>query len=432
MFEPPSTPIDRTRQWAALADHATAVRDVHLRDLFAQDPSRAATMTTDVADLHVDWSKNVVTADTVELLVDLARASGLGERIEAMFAGEAINTTEGRAVLHAALRAPRGESWMVDGVDVAAEVHGVLDAMAVFARDVREGRWTGADGRRIRTVVNIGIGGSHLGPEMAARALASFAHPDIELRFVSNVDGNDVWWATRDLDPAETLFVVSSKSFGTIETLTNARSARDWLTERLGDDAVARHFVAVSTNTERVSEFGIDPANMFGFWDWVGGPLLALLGGRPLPGPDLDRATEKFRGAARRVSTPWTSTSGRRPSGRNLPALLLALLGVWYGDFLGARDPRGAPLRPSTWPCSRRVPPAARHGVATASRVRSLSGRPVSGGRPARWCGVEPGTNGQHAFFQLLHQGTRSSCPADLHRLLPQPEPRAGRVTTTC
>src|SRR5579875_2537050 len=264
--------ITETPEWKALADHQRQMAGVHLRDLFAADPGRGDALTVDAADLHLDYSKQRLTGETVELLVAVAQRAGLRRRIDEMFAGEHINTTEDRAVLHVALRAPRGSTMVVDGVDVAAEVHAVLDKMATFARAVRDGSWTGATGRRVANIVNIGIGGSDLGPAMAYQALLPHADRSLTVRFVSNVDGSDIWEATHDLDPAETLFIVSSKTFTTLETITNARTARDWVAGALGGEkAVARHFVAVSTNAEKVSEFGIDTDNMFGFWDWVGG-----------------------------------------------------------------------------------------------------------------------------------------------------------------
>src|SRR5579864_252248 len=259
--------------WKALERHAAAVRDLHLRQLFADDPGRGERLAVEAAGIYLDYSKNRVTDETLALLLRLAEDSGLRERIAAMFRGDKINTTEGRAVLHVALRAPRGRSILVDGVDVVPEVHAVLDRMAEFSRQVRGGGWTGHTGRRIRNVINIGIGGSDLGPVMAYEALKHYSDREMTFRFVSNVDGTDFVEATRDLDPAETLFIVSSKTFTTLETMTNARTARDWSLGGLGGDvkAVAKHFVAVSTNAAKVSEFGIDTTNMFGFWDWVGG-----------------------------------------------------------------------------------------------------------------------------------------------------------------
>ncbi|MEY2463366.1 MAG: glucose-6-phosphate isomerase, partial [Acidimicrobiaceae bacterium] len=320
--------------WHALAAHHTELVDRHLRDLFATDADRGTRLTAEAGDLFLDYSKNRVTDETMQLLLAMAEASGLRDRTEAMFRGEHINVTEDRAVLHVALRMPPDASLVVDGQDVIADVQDVLDRMAAFSASVRDGSWTGATGKRIRNVVNIGIGGSDLGPAMAYQALLDFTDRSIQCRFVSNVDGNDVWEATHDLDPAETLLIVSSKTFTTIETLTNAKSAREWLTAALGVDAVAKHFVAVSTNAEKVAEFGIDTANMFGFWDWVGGRYsfdsaigLSLM---IAIGPDgfrdlldgMHTIDEHFRTA---------------PLERNLP-VLLGVIGVWYRDFFDAQS----------------------------------------------------------------------------------------------
>ncbi|MEY2430675.1 MAG: glucose-6-phosphate isomerase, partial [Acidimicrobiaceae bacterium] len=270
--QPLGPPIRATAEWKALAEHHTHVGDVHLRDLFAEDPSRGTRFAVEFGDLYLDYSKNRITAETVQLLLGVAEAAGLRERIDAMFRGEHINVTEDRAVLHVALRMPRDAKLVVDGQDVVADVHAVLDKMGDFSSRVRNGEWKGFTGQPIRNIVNIGIGGSDLGPAMAYDALRDFALRNLTCRFVSNVDGNDVWEATHDLDAAETLFIVASKTFTTIETLTNAKSARAWLVDQLGDEAAVRnHFVAVSTNAEKVTEFGIDTENMFGFWDWVGG-----------------------------------------------------------------------------------------------------------------------------------------------------------------
>ncbi|MDQ3512730.1 MAG: glucose-6-phosphate isomerase, partial [Chloroflexota bacterium] len=268
----PTTPLTRLPEWAALVAHQAATADTHLRDLFAAEPERGTRYVAEGAGLYLDYSKNRVTDETLKLLLDLAGARGVRERIAAMFGGERINVTEGRAVLHVALRAPRDETIVVDGVDVVPDVHAVLDKMADFSDRVRDGSWVGHTGKRIRNIVNIGIGGSDLGPVMAYEALRHYADRDLTVRFVSNIDGTDLVEATRDLDPAETLFIVASKTFTTLETMTNARSAREWSLATLGDEAaVARHFVAVSTNAAEVAGFGIDTANMFGFWDWVGG-----------------------------------------------------------------------------------------------------------------------------------------------------------------
>jgi len=392
--------IDRTPEWAALAEHHRELGEVHLRDLFAADASRGESMVADAGDLHLDYSKNRLTARTVELLVDLAHKAGLRQRTEAMFSGKRINVTEDRAVLHVALRAPSGTSIVVDGTDVVPLVHAVLDRMADFARRVRTGEWRGRTGRAIRNVVNIGIGGSDLGPAMAYDALRAFSDRSMTFRFVSNVDGDDVWEATRDLDPAETLFIVCSKTFTTIETITNATTARRWLLEALGDEAaVARHFVAVSTNGAEVAGFGIDPANMFGFWDWVGGrysfPSAIGLSLMVAIGPDAFRdmlvgfheIDEHFRTA------PYES---------NLPALL-GLIGVWYDNFLGFETHA---VLPYSQALSRF--PAYLQQLDMESNGKSVdrAGRPVTVQTgPVVW--GQPGTNGQHAFYQLLHQGTK-------------------------
>ncbi len=397
--------IDSTPEWSALVDHHRRLAPAHLRDLFADDPSRGETMVADAGDLHLDWSKNRLTAETVRLLVALAERAGLRRRTEAMFSGERINVTEDRAVLHVALRAPAGASIMADGVDVVAQVHAVLDRMADFSRRVRTGEWRGHTGRAIRNVVNIGIGGSDLGPAMAYEALKAFSERSMTFRFVSNVDGDDVWEATRDLDPAETLFVVCSKTFTTVETITNATTARRWLVEALGDDAaVSRHFVAVSTNAGRVAGFGIDTANMFEFWDWVGGrysfpsaiglSLMVAIGG--------DAFREMLDGF-REIDEHFRAA----PYDRNLPALL-GLIGVWYGDFFGFETQAVLPYSQSLSKF-----PAYLQQLDMESNGKSVDreGRPVTVQTgPVVW--GQPGTNGQHAFYQLLHQGTKV-VPAD-------------------
>ncbi len=402
--------IDRTPQWAALQAHREELGDVTLRELFAADPARGTTLTVQAGDLYLDYSKNVLTAQTVRLLVALAEQAGLRERIEAMFTGEHINTTEDRAVLHVALRMPRTETLVVDGQDVVADVHDVLDRMGSFARDVRGGAWTGHTGLRIRTVVNIGIGGSDLGPAMAYQALRAYADRSLELRFVSNVDPTDMTEALQGLDPAQTLFIVCSKTFSTQETLANATAAREWLLRGLGleegkdDGAVARHFVAVSTQADRVAAFGIDTANMFGFWDWVGGrysfdsavglSLMVAIGpvqfGEMLAG---------FRTIDEHVR--------HAPFERNLP-VLLGLISVWYGDFFGAQSQ-------AVLPYSQYL---ARFPAYLQQLCMESNGKSVTrDGDPVHWdtgeiVWGEPGTNGQHAFYQLLHQGTRL-VPAD-------------------
>jgi glucose-6-phosphate isomerase len=377
------------------------MRRRHLRDLFADDPTRGERMTAEAAGVFLDYSKNRIDDETVSLLVQLAEQSGLRERIDAMFRGDKINVTENRAVLHVALRAPRGASIVVDGKNVVPEVHAVLDKMADFANRIRSGQWKGHTGKRIRNVVNIGIGGSDLGPVMAYEALKYYSDRAMTFHFVSNVDGTDLVEATRDLDPAETLFIISSKTFTTLETMTNAQSARDWSLRGLGGDtkAVARHFVAVSTNAEKVAEFGIDTANMFEFWDWVGGrysmdsaiglsTMLAI-------GPDHFRAMlegfhaidEHFRSA---------------PFGRNLPALM-GLLGVWYNDFFGAQTVAVLPYDQYL----KRFPAYLQQlTMESNGKHVTLAGTPVEHQTgPIYW--GEPGTNGQHSFYQLIHQGTR-------------------------
>jgi len=398
--------IDQTTEWAALERHAATMRDRHLRELFAADPARAERMTAEAASLVLDYSKNRITDETLGLLLGLAERAGLRDRIEAMFTGERINTTEDRPVLHVALRAPQGTQIVVDGQDVVPGVHAVLRRMAAFSEQVRSGAWTGHTGRPIRTVVNIGIGGSDLGPAMAYEALRWYSDRSLAVRFVSNVDGTDMFEATRDLDPAETLFVVCSKTFTTLETLTNAQTARAWLLDGLGGDeaAVARHFVAVSTNAEKVAEFGIDTRNMFEFWDWVGGRYsydsaigLSLM---IAIGPDRFREMldgfhamdEHFRG------TPFE---------RNLP-VLLGLIGIWYGDFFGAETQAILPYSNYLGKF-----PAYLQQLDMESNGKSVDreGRPVAVQTgPIVW--GTPGTNGQHAYYQLIHQGTRL-IPAD-------------------
>jgi len=386
--------------WKALADHCATVRDLHLRQLFADDPRRGERLVVEAAGIYLDYSKNRVTEETLALLLRLAEESGLRERIGAMFRGEKINSTEGRAVLHVALRAPRGQSIVVDGVDVVPEVHAVLERMAEFARRVRGGAWTGHTGRRIRSVVNIGIGGSDLGPVMAYEALKHYSDREMTFRFVSNVDGTDFVEATRDLDPAETLFIVSSKTFTTLETMTNARTAREWTLAALRDEeAVARHFVAVSTNAAEVRGFGIDTANMFGFWDWVGGrySMDSAIGLSTMlaVGPEHFRAMldgfhemdEHFRTA---------------PLGRNLP-VLLGLLHLWYDDFFDAQTVAVLPYEQYL----KRFPAYLQQLTMESNGKRvTLDGAEVDYQTGSIYWG-EPGTNGQHSFYQLIHQGTK-------------------------
>ncbi len=393
-------PLRERPAWAALERHHREIGGVHLREHFASDPSRGERLVAEAAGLRLDYSKNRITDETIGLLAQLARESGVAERREAMFSGEHINVTEDRAVLHVALRMPRERSLIVDGVDVVAQVHEVLDRMSAFAGRVRGGEWLGHTGRPIRNVVNIGIGGSDLGPVMAYEALRHYSRRDLRFRFVSNVDGTDFAEATRDLDPQETLFIVSSKTFTTLETMTNARTARDWALAGLGgaEDAIARHFVAVSTNAEGVAEFGIDPANMFGFWDWVGGrySMGSAIGLSTMIaiGPDAFRAMlagfhavdEHFREA---------------PAERNLPELL-GLLCVWYGGFFGAQTVAVLPYDRYL----HRFPAYLQQLTMESNGKRvTLAGAEVDGQTGAVFWG-EPGTNGQHSFFQLLHQGT--------------------------
>ena len=392
--------------WAALERHFAAVRDLHLRDLFAADPDRGERLAAEGAGLYLDYSKNRVTDETLRLLLELARESGLAERTEAMFRGEEINTTESRSVLHVALRMPKGASLVVDGRDVVADVHDVLDRMASFADRIRSGAWTGHTGKPIRNVVNIGIGGSDLGPVMAYEALRHYARRDMTFRFVSNVDSTDFVEATRDLSAEETLFVVSSKTFTTLETMTNAHTARAWALADLGDEAaVAKHFVAVSTNADEVAAFGIDTENMFGFWDWVGGRysmdsaigLSTMLAIGPERFHELlagfHAMDEHFR------TTPWE---------RNLP-VLMGLLCVWYGDFFDAQTVGVMPYEQYL----KRFPAYLQQlTMESNGKHVTLAGRPVDYQTGAVFWG-EPGTNGQHSFYQLIHQGTKL-IPVDL------------------
>jgi glucose-6-phosphate isomerase len=399
-------PLRRRPAWKALEAHFQKVKGLQLRQLFAEDPGRGERLTAEAAGIFLDYSKNRVTDETLRLLVQLAEQSGLRERIEAMFRGEKINVTEQRAVLHVALRAPKGASIVVDGENVVPWVHAVLDRMADFAGRVRSGAWRGHTGKRIRNVVNVGIGGSDLGPAMAYQALRHYGERSMTFRFVSNVDGTDLAEATRDLDPAETLFVVCSKTFTTVETMTNARSARDWALAGLGGDAgaVARHFVAVSTNAAKVTEFGIDTASMFGFWDWVGGrysmdsaiglsTMLAI-------GPDHFRA---MLGGFHEVDQHFRIA----PFERNLP-VLKGLLSVWYGDFFGAQT---AAVLPYEQYLDRFPAYLQQLTMESNGKQVTLEGSRVDYDTGAITWG-EPGTNGQHSFFQLLHQGTRL-VPAD-------------------
>jgi glucose-6-phosphate isomerase len=394
-------PLRQRAAWKALAGHFKKVQKLHLRTLFAKDPKRGGRMAVEAVGLYLDYSKNRITDETLKLLVRLAVESGMREHIDAMFGGEKINITENRAVLHVALRAPAGASIFVDGRNVVPDVHAVLDKMSSFADRVRSGEWKGHTGRSIRNVVNIGIGGSDLGPVMAYEALKHYSARALTFRFVSNVDGIDFVDATRDLNPAETLFIVSSKTFTTLETMTNAQSARDWLLAGLGGDpaAVARHFVAVSTNSEKVAAFGIDTANMFGFWDWVGGrysmdsaiglsTMLAI-------GPDNFRALLKgFHEMDEHFRTA--------PFEKNIP-MLMGLLSVWNNDFLGAQTVAVLPYEQYL----KRFPAYLQQlTMESNGKHVTLEGKLVDVQTgPVYW--GEPGTNGQHSFYQLIHQGTR-------------------------
>ncbi|HSL59588.1 MAG TPA: glucose-6-phosphate isomerase [Acidimicrobiales bacterium] len=395
--------IADTPEWAALAEHRRALEDRHLRDLL-DEPGRLDAMSVDVAGLHLDLAKHRATPETLRLLVALAERAGLPERIEAVFSGERVNVTEDRAVMHVALRAPRGVTLEVDGRDVVPDVHAVLDRVADFADRVRSGEWRGATGRPIRTVVNIGIGGSDLGPAMAAQALRTYVDGP-EPRFVSNVDGADLAWTLRDLEPAETLFVVSSKTFTTVETMTNAESAREWLVAALGDDAVPHHVVAVSTNRARVEAFGIDPDNMFGFWDWVGGrySMDSAIGLSLMVAIGPGRFREMLAGF-RAVDEHLRAA----PLARNAP-VLMGLLGIWYVNFWGSTSHAVLPYAQELGRF-----PAYLQQLEMESNGKSvtLDGDPVGWSTgPVVW--GEAGTNGQHAFYQLLHQGT-VVVPADL------------------
>ena len=392
--------LTRLPAWRALSEHFEQVKNVHLRELFAADPRRGERMTAEAVGLYLDYSKHRVTDETLRLLVRLAAARGLRTRIDAMYSGEKINTTEDRAVLHTALRAPRDAHILVDGHDVVPDVHAVLDRMAAFAERVRRGEWTGHTGKPIRNVVNIGIGGSDLGPVMAYEALRYYSQRDLQFRFVSNVDATDFVESTRDLDPAETLFIVSSKTFTTLETMTNANSARAWSVAALGSDAaVAKHFVAVSTNTERVRAFGIDAENMFGFWDWVGGrySMDSAIGLSTMLAIGSEAFGELLAGF-HAMDEHFRTT----PLAENLP-VLLGMLAVWYSDFFGAQT---AAVLPYDQYLKRF--PAYLQQLTMESNGKSvtLDGATVDYQTGAIYWG-EPGTNGQHSFYQLIHQGTR-------------------------
>jgi glucose-6-phosphate isomerase len=393
-------PLTQRDSWKALERHRDAVRDSHLRMLFETDPGRGERMAADGAGLHLDYSKNRIVDETIELLIALADDRGMPERRDAMFRGERINVSEDRSVLHVALRMPRDRSLMVDGVDVVREVHEVLDRMAAFCERVRGGEWRGHTGRPIHNVINIGIGGSDLGPVMAYEALRYYSRGDMTFRFVSNVDGTDFAEATRDLDPEETLFIVSSKTFTTLETMTNAHTARRWALDALGDQAaIAKHFVAVSTNAEGVAEFGIDTDNMFGFWDWVGGrySMDSAIGLSTMLAIGPERFGEML-GGFHTMDEHFRET----PTERNLPALM-GLLAVWYGDFFGAQTVAVLPYDQYL----HRFPAYLQQlTMESNGKHVTLDGRRVDHETGAVYWG-EPGTNGQHSFYQLIHQGTK-------------------------
>jgi glucose-6-phosphate isomerase len=399
------TRINRTPEWTALAAHRDELGEVRLRDLFDADPGRGTGYVLRVGDLYVDYSKHLVTDDTLRLLRELAAAAGVFGLRDAMFRGEKINTTEDRAVLHTALRAPRDAVTEVDGENVVPAVHTVLDKMAAFAERIRSGEWKGHTGKRIRNVVNVGIGGSDLGPAMAYEALRAFTDRSLTFRFVSNVDGSDLYEATRDLDPAETLFIIASKTFTTIETVTNATSARSWLLDALGDkEAVARHFVALSTNAEKVAEFGIDTANMFEFWDWVGGRYSydSAIGLSLMIAIGPDRFREMLDGF-HLVDEHFRTA----PAEANVP-LLMGLLGIWYGNF---HDAQSHAVLPYSHYLSKFTAYLQQLDMESNGKSTDREGRPVDWQTgPVVW--GTPGTNGQHAYYQLIHQGTEL-IPAD-------------------
>jgi glucose-6-phosphate isomerase len=400
------TPLTERKAWQALKRHHADMAGQHLREMFAADPGRGERMRVEAAGLYLDYSKNRVTDETMRLLIELATESGVAERRDAMFRGEHINVSEDRAVLHVALRMPRTASLVVDGVDVVRQVHEVLDKMADFANRVRSGQWKGYTGKAIRNVINVGIGGSDLGPVMAYEALRHYATRDITFRFVSNVDSTDFVEATRDLNADETLFIISSKTFGTLETLTNATSARDWVVSALGsEDAVAKHFVAVSTNAERVAKFGIDTANMFEFWDWVGGrySMDSAIGLSTMVAVGPERFGEMLAGFHEMDEHFRTA-----PLEQNLP-VLMGLLAVWYRDFFGLQSYGVMPYDQYL----KRFPAYLQQlTMESNGKHVTLAGNHVEADTGAVFWG-EPGTNGQHSFYQLIHQGT-TMIPVDL------------------
>jgi glucose-6-phosphate isomerase len=394
-------PLTKRKAWKELHTHYKKIGEVHLRDLFADDPRRGERMTVEAAGIFLDYSKNRITDETLKLLIELAGESGLRSRIDAMFRGDKINVTEKRAVLHVALRAPQGDSIVVDGENVVPQVHAVLGKMADFSNRVRNGEWKGHTGKRMRNVINIGIGGSDLGPVMAYEALKHYSDRNMTFRFVSNVDGTDLTEAVRDLDPSETLFIVSSKTFTTLETMTNAHSARDWSLAGLGGDqeSVARHFVAVSTNAADVAKFGIDTANMFGFWDWVGGrySMDSAIGLSTMLAIGPDHFREMLDGF-HQMDEHFRTT----PFERNMP-VLMGLLTLWYTDFFGAETVAVLPYeqylkRFPAYLQQLTMESNGKHVTLEGTEVAYPTG-------PIYW--GEPGTNGQHSFYQLIHQGTR-------------------------
>jgi glucose-6-phosphate isomerase len=402
----PTIPLRERPSWKALEQHYSEIGGRHLRELFAEDPGRGERLNAEAAGLYLDYSKNRITDETLRLLIRLAEESGLEQRRDMMMAGERINVSENRPALHVALRMPKGSSLVVDGVDVVAQVHEVLGRMSDFARRVRSGEWKGFSGRTIKNIVNVGIGGSDLGPVMAYEALRYYSRRDLTFRFVSNVDSTDFVEATRDLSADETLFIISSKTFGTLETLTNARAARDWVVGQLGsEEAVARHFVAVSTNAERVAAFGIDTANMFGFWEWVGGrySMDSAIGLSTMVAIGPERFHEMLAGFHE-----MDEHFAAAPLEANLP-VIMGLLAVWYGDFFGAQTAGVMPYEQYL----KRFPAYLQQlTMESNGKHVTIGGTPVDYQTGAVYWG-EPGTNGQHSFYQLIHQGTKL-IPVDL------------------
>ena len=402
----PTIPLRERPAWKALEQHYSEIGGRHLRELFADEPGRGELLTAEAAGLYLDYSKNRITDETLRLLIQLAQESSLQQRRDMMLRGERINVSENRPVLHIALRMPKGSSLVVDGVDVVAQVHEVLDRMSDFTERVRSGEWKGFTGKTIKNVVNVGIGGSDLGPVMAYEALRFYSRRDLTFRFVSNVDSTDFVEATRDLAADETLFIISSKTFGTLETLTNAHSARDWVIGQLGtEDAIARHFVAVSTNAERVAEFGIDTANMFGFWDWVGGrySMDSAIGLSTMLAIGPERFHELLAGFHEMDEHFATA-----PLAGNLP-VLMGLLAVWYGDFFGAQT---AGIMPYEQYLKRFPAYLQQLTMESNGKHVTIDGTAADYETGAVYWG-EPGTNGQHSFYQLIHQGTKL-IPVDL------------------